>query len=200
MVASPHHTIYLVRHGDTEWSPTRRLAGRKDLPLTATGELNATQIGQRLAGVTFDRVWTSPLSRARRTAELAGFGDRAVVDDRLLELDFGSYEGQMAVELRKAHPGWAYLKDGCPGGETPEDLGHRIDAFMATWQGLTGTSLIFAHSVLLRVMAARYLGLAPGMGRHFMLKPSSISILGYDAIDDAPAIVGWNDHGHATHA
>ena len=198
MVASPHHTIYLVRHGDTEWSPVRRLAGRKDLALTATGELNAKQLGQRLAGIAFDRVWTSPLSRARRTAELAGFGDRAIIDDRIIEMDFGSYEGRMTVDIRNERPGWGYLKDGCPDGEGPEDLGRRVDSFLATWNGLTGTSLIFAHGVILRVMAARYLGFPAGVGRNFMLKPSSISILGYDEIDDAPAIVAWNDHGHAT--
>lgn len=198
MVASPHHTIYVVRHGDTEWSPVRRLAGRKDIPLTAVGELNAKQIGQRLAGIAFDRVWTSPLSRARRTAELAGYGDRAVVDDRLVEIDFGSYEGRMTVDIRRERPDWGYLKHGSPGGESPEELGRRIDDFMATWAGLTGTSLIFAHGVLLRVMAARYLGFPPSVGRNFMLRPSSVSILGYDAIDEAPAIEGWNDHSHAT--
>ncbi|HEX4423123.1 MAG TPA: histidine phosphatase family protein [Kofleriaceae bacterium] len=197
--AAPSHTIYLCRHGDTAWSPVRRLAGRTDLPLTDVGELNARQIGHRLHGVAFDRVWVSPLARARRTAELAGYADRAVVDDRIIEMSFGSYEGQMVADIRRDRPGWAYLKDGCPGGESPDDLGRRVDSFLAGWHGLTGSSLIFAHSVILRVLTARYLGFPPGAGRHLMLKPSSISVLGYDPIDDAPAIVSWNDHAHATH-
>jgi len=193
------HTIYLCRHGDTEWSPMRRLAGRTDLALTEAGERNARQIGDRLRGIVFDRVWVSPLLRARRTAELAGFGDRAVVDDRIAEMSFGEYEGQLVRNIRMTRPGWAYLKDGSPGGETPDDVARRVDSFLADWRGLGGTSLVFAHSVPLRVLTARYLGLPPSAGRNFMLAPSSISILGYDPVDDAPAIVGWNDHAHATH-
>ena len=196
--AAPLHTIYLCRHGDTAWSPVRRLAGRTDLPLTEIGEKNAQQIGGRLQGIAFDRVWVSPLARARRTAELAGFADRAVIDDRIIEMSFGSYEGQLVADIRRDRPGWAYLKDGCPGGETPDDLGRRIDSFLADWRGLSGTSIIFGHSVVLRALTARYLGLPAGAGRHFMLAPSSISILSYDPIDDAPAVKGWNDHAHAT--
>jgi probable phosphoglycerate mutase len=196
--AVPTHTIYLCRHGDTAWSPLRRLAGRTDLPLTEIGEQNARQIGGRLHGIAFDRVWVSPLLRARRTAELAGFADRAVVEDRIVEMSFGNYEGQLVADIRKDRPGWAYLKDGCPGGESVDDLVVRIDSFLATWRGLTGTSLIFAHSVILRVLTARYLGFPAGAGRHLMLKPSSVSVLGYDPVDDAPAIVSWNDAAHAT--
>ncbi len=195
--AAPRHTIYLCRHGDTAWSPVRRLAGRTDLPLTEIGERNAQQIGQRLRGIAFDRVWVSPLQRALRTAELAGFADRQVIDDRIIEMSFGDYEGQMVADIRRDRPGWAYLKDGCPGGESAADLGARVDSFLATWRGLAGTSIIFAHSVILRVLTARYLGFPPDAGRHFMLAPSSVSILSYDPIDDAPAIAGWNDHAHA---
>ncbi len=111
-------------------------------------------------------------------------------------MNFGRYEGKMVADIRVDHPGWAYLKDGCPDGESPADLGARVDAFLADLRGLTGTSVIFAHSVILRVLTARYLGLPPGGGRNLMLAPGSISVLGYDPIDDAPAIVAWNDRGH----
>lgn len=198
-MADALHTIYLCRHGDTEWSPLRRLAGRSDIALTDIGERNARQLGERLRGIAFDRVWVSPLQRARRTAELAGFADRAIVDERIAEMSFGDYEGLLTRDIRIQRPGWAYLKDGSPNGETPDDLARRVDSFLATWRGLTGNSLMFAHGVLLRVLTARYLGLPPGAGRNFMLAPASISVLGYDPIDDAPAILSWNDHAHATH-
>jgi probable phosphoglycerate mutase len=196
MSAASNHTIYLCRHGDTAWSPMRRLAGRSDIALTEFGEQNARQIGQRLHGIAFDRVWVSPLVRARRTAELAGYADRAVVDDRLMEMSFGDYEGQLTADVRTARPGWVYLRDGCPNGETPADLGRRADAFLAAWHGLTGTSLIFAHSVILRVLTARYLGLPPEAARNLTLWPAALSVLGFDAVDDAPTILHWNDHAH----
>jgi broad specificity phosphatase PhoE len=194
--AAVSHTIYLCRHGDTAWSPVRRLAGRTDIPLTEFGEQNARQIGHRLRAIAFDRVWVSPLQRARRTAELAGFADRAIVDDRLAEMDFGTYEGQLTADVRRERPGWVYLRDGAPGGETPEDLGRRVDPFLAEWRGLTGTSLIFAHSVILRVLTARYLGLAAEAARHLTMWPGAISVLGFDAVDDAPTILHWNEHAH----
>jgi probable phosphoglycerate mutase len=187
-------TIYLVRHGDTEWSPFRRLAGRIDLPLTEVGEQNAAKLAARLAPLPFDRVYTSPLSRARRTAELAGFGQSASVDPRLVEMDFGSYEGQTVQEIRRERPGYAYLKDGCPGGETAADLGRRVDDWLAE-QG-DGTVLVFAHSVIMRVLTARYLGFPPESGRHFFFSPSALGILGWDPVDDAPAVQAWNDRAH----
>ena len=185
------HIIYICRHGDTAWSPIRRLAGRTDLPLTAIGETTARQVGARLAGVAFDRVWVSPLIRARRTAELAGFA-HATVDPRLIEMSFGRHDGKTIAEVRVDHPGWTYLGDGCPDGETAADLGGRADAVLADLAALTGTTLIIAHSVLLRVLTARYLGLPPERGRNFMLAPGGISILTYDPVDDAPAIQAWN--------
>jgi len=173
----------------------RRLAGRTDLDLTEAGEANARQLGERLAGLTFDRVWTSPLLRTRRTAELAGFGARALGDDRLLEMAFGAYEGKTVQEIRVERPGWAYLKDGCPDGETAEDVGRRADAALAELRALGGTTLIFGHSVVSRVLTARFLALPALAGRHFMLSPGAISVLGYDPVDDAPAIAAWNDRG-----
>jgi broad specificity phosphatase PhoE len=187
--------IYLCRHGDTAWSPMRRLAGRTDLDLTEPGQDKARQLGRRLAGLAFDRVWMSPLLRTRRTAELAGFAARAVGDDRLIEMSFGAYEGQTVQEVRVTRPGWTYLQDGCPGGETAEDLGRRADAVLAELRALGGTTLIFGHSVVSRVMTARFLELPPRAGRHFMLAPGAISVLGYDPVDDAPAIAAWNDRG-----
>jgi broad specificity phosphatase PhoE len=188
-------TIYLCRHGDTAWSTLRRLAGRNDLPLTEDGEVNARRLGERLRSVTFDRVVTSPLSRARRTAELAGFGD-ALVDERLIELDFGRYEGRMIDDIRREHAGWTYLRDGCPGGEGPEDIGRRADSLLADLLATSGRIALFGHSVILRVIAARYLGFEPGAGRRLMMSPSAFSILGYDHVDDARAIAAWNVRDH----
>jgi probable phosphoglycerate mutase len=196
MADAASHTIYLCRHGDTAWSPIRRLAGRSDIPLTEFGEDNARQIGHRLRGIAFDRVWVSPLSRARRTCELAGYADRAAIDDRLAEMSFGDYEGQLTADVRRTRPDWVYLRDGAPGGETPADLGRRSDAFLADLRGLTGTSLIFAHSVILRVLTARYLGLPPEAARHLTMWPGAISVLGFDAVDAAPTILHWNEHAH----
>lgn len=191
-------TIYLCRHGDTQWSAQRRLAGRIDLPLIERGEQNAIQLGQRLCAVSFARVLVSPLFRARRTAELAGLGAAAKIDERLLEMDFGRYDGLSVEEIRREQPGWTYLREGCPGGEGPADLGRRADALLADLQSLSGNVALFAHSVILRVIAARFLGLAPGSGRMFMLSPGALSILAYDNVDDARAIAIWNDRQHLT--
>lgn len=187
-------TIYLVRHGDTKYSPERRLAGRTDLPLTADGEANALKLAPRLAKLSFDRVYTTPLVRARRTAELAGFGERATIDPRLIEMAFGDYEGRTVQEIRAERPGYAYLADGCPNGETAADLGARVDSWLA--EQTDGTVLVFAHSVIMRVLTARFLGFPPEAGRHFFFSPVAIGILGYDPVDAAPAVQVWNDRSH----
>jgi broad specificity phosphatase PhoE len=189
-------TLYLCRHGDTEWSGYRRLAGRTDLPLVEHGEQNARRLGERLRSISFERVLVSPLARARRTAELALPRVTPVVDERLLEMSFGRYEGMTVQEIRTEHPGWTYLRDGCPGGESPDDIGRRADALLADVEGLRGNVALFAHSVILRVIAARYLGLPPGNGRSFMLSPGALSILGYDVVDESRAIATWNDRAH----
>jgi probable phosphoglycerate mutase len=188
-------TLYLCRHGDTAWSPVRRLAGRTDLPLVADGEENARQLDHRLSTVHFDRVLVSPLTRARRTADLAGLGGSARVDDRLLEMSFGRYEGLTVDEVRATHPGWTYLRDGCPEGEGPEDVGGRADALLHDLETVTGNVALFAHSVILRVLAARYLGLPPGSGRMFMLSPGALCVLTRDPVEDSRAIASWNVHG-----
>jgi len=189
-------TLYLCRHGDTAWSSERRLAGRTDLPLIEVGERNARQLGERLRDVPFERVLASPLARARRTAELAGLGARAELDDRLLEMDFGRYDGLTVDEIRRDRPGWTYLRDGCPGGEGAGELGARADALLAELGALAGNVALFAHSVILRVLAARFLGLAPEAGRLLMLSPGALSILGYDPVDDSRAIAAWNERAH----
>nr|HEX4316297.1 histidine phosphatase family protein [Kofleriaceae bacterium] len=184
--------LYLCRHGDTKWSPVRRLAGsRTDLDITADGEATARRAGDRLRGlgVTFTRVVSSNLLRARRTAELAGFP--ATIDPRLREMDFGDLEGKTLAEIRVDRPGFTYLGDGCPGGETAADLGARADAVLADLASVDGHVLIFAHSVMIRVMSARYLGLPPERGRNFFVAPGAIAILGWDPVDDAPAIQAW---------
>ena len=192
-------TIYLCRHGDTAWSGERRLAGRSDIPLIARGEENARQLGKRLSDVTFARVLVSPLLRARRTLELAGLSASADVDPRLLEMSFGEHEGRTVDEIRRTHPGWTYLRDGCPGGETGEDVGRRADSLLADLETVQGNVALFAHSVILRVIAARFLGLPPDAGRNFMLSPGALSILGYDHVEEARAIDAWNDRAHLTH-
>ena len=189
--------LYLCRHGDTEWSTVRRLAGRTDLPLTAQGEANARQLGTRLHDVAFDRALTSPLIRARRTAELAGFAT-ATVDDRLREMDFGRYEGRTVDDIRRQAPDWTYLRDGCPDGENADDLARRADSLLDDVCDGGGRVVLFAHSVILRVVAARFLGLPASAGRLFMLSPGALSILGYDKVDDSRAIAAWNDRGHLT--
>jgi broad specificity phosphatase PhoE len=183
--------LYLCRHGDTAYSPTRRLAGgRTDLDLTSAGEATARRVGERLRGTTFARVLCSPMLRARRTAELAGFGD-PVIDPRLREMDFGDYEGKTIADIRAARPGFAYLKDGCPNGETAADVGARADAVLAGLVVDDHDTLIVAHSVVIRVITARYLGLPPERGRNFYVAPGAIARLGWDPIDDAPTVREW---------
>jgi broad specificity phosphatase PhoE len=190
-------TIYLCRHGDTAWSGVRRFAGRTDIPLSPEGEKAAVLLGKRLQALKFDRVLVSPLSRARRTAELAGFSD-AFVDQRLVELFFGDYEGKTRQEIAAFRPGWTYVRDGNPGGERVEDVGARIDPLLAELG--QGHVLIFAHAVVLRVLASRWVGLPPSFAQNLSLSPASLSILHYDPVDEAPSIAVWNDRSHLTSA
>ena len=191
-----HPTIYLCRHGDTAWSPQRRLAGHTDIPLAEIGRTNAVQLGARLRPTHFDKVLVSPLLRARETAELAGYGESAVIEPRLKEMNFGRYEGLTTEEIRQEQPGWTYLRDGAPGGDTPESLAERVDSLLADLRRQGGRILIFGHSVISRVMTARWLGQPPGFGRNLMLSPGAISVLAYDPVEDAPAIATWNDRHH----
>ena len=188
--------IFLARHGETAWTVTRQHTGRTDLPLTERGEANARRLGERLRGVTFDRVFASPLRRARRTCELAGFGDRSEVSDDLVEWDYGSYEGRRTVEIRQERPDWSLFRDGCPGGESVEAVGARADRLVARLRGVRGHVLLFGHGHFFRVLAARWLGLPPGDARFFLMSCASLSILSYEHSLDDPAILLWNDDRH----
>ncbi len=189
--------IYLARHGETEWTITGQHTGRSDIPLTARGEEEARQLGQRLRGLRFATVLTSPLQRARRTCELAGFGADAVVDPELVEWDYGAYEGQRSADIRAERPDWYLFRDGVPGGETVEQIGARADRVIARLRQAAGDVLIFAHGHIIRVLAARWLGLPPGDARCFYCGTASLGILGYEhERADEPVLRLWNDSPH----
>ena len=161
--------IYLARHGETAWSVSGQHTGLTDLPLTERGERNARALGKRLQGLTFSVVLTSPLQRAARTCELAGFGATAEVDRDLLEWNYGEYEGRRTVEIRAERPDWQLFRDGCPGGEMPEQVGTRADRVVSRARAVQGDVLLFSSGHFLRVFSARWLGLDPGAGRYFLL-------------------------------
>src|SRR5436189_615480 len=158
-------SVYLARHGETAWSLTGQHTGLTDLPLTERGEENARRLGQRLKGMNFTQVRTSPLQRAVRTCQLAGFGGVAVVDPDLVEWDYGEYEGLRTAEIRKQRPDWQLFRDGCPGGESVEDVGVRADRVVVRMRINDENVLLFSSSHFLRVLAARWLGLPPADGR-----------------------------------
>ena len=185
--------IFLFRHGETAWSLTGQHTGRTDLPLTANGEHLASQISERLQGVMFDHVLTSPLKRARQTCDLAGFGAVAREDPDLREWDYGIYEGWTTDEIQGERPAWNVFLNGCPGGEAVEIIGRRADRVVRRLRELDGKVAVFSHGQFLRVLAARWIGLPAGEGRHFALDTASISILGYEHSDrKVPAITLWN--------
>jgi broad specificity phosphatase PhoE len=188
--------LYLARHGETAWSISGQHTGRTDLPLTERGEQNARRLGERLKGLTFARVFTSPLQRAARTCELAGFGGAAEVDRNLLEWDYGKYEGRKTVDIHKERPDWFLFRDGCPGGESPEQVGARADRVVNRIRSLQGDVIVFSSGHFLRVLAARWLGLPPGAGRYFLLSTASLSALGYEHNRSQPAIRLWDDTRH----
>lgn len=188
-------TIYLARHGETDWSKSGRHTGRTDIPLTAKGESDAVRIGNRLQGVTFTHVLMSPLTRARRTCELAGFA--GVVDPGLMEWDYGEYEGLKSAEIRERNPGWELFRDGCPGGESVQAITERVDGVVHRLKALSGNVLVFAHGHLLRVLASRWVMQPVVFGRSLLLSTATVSILGFDHRSmDEPAISLWNDDRH----
>jgi probable phosphoglycerate mutase len=189
-------TIYLARHGETAWSLTGQHTGRTDIPLTDRGEWNARRLGQRLNGLTFAKVLTSPLHRASRTCELAGYGTVAEVDADLLEWDYGKYEGRTSAEIHVQRPDWQLFRDGCPGGETPERVGARADRVIDRVRALNRDVLLFSSGHFLRVLAARWLGLKPEAGRYFLLGTASLSALSYEHNESQPAIRFWDDTRH----
>lgn len=188
--------IYLARHGETAWSLSGQHTGLTDLPLTNQGECNARRLGERLAGLEFARVFTSPLQRARRTCELAGFGKRAEVDPDLVEWNYGQYEGLRTSDIRARRPDWEIFRDGFPGGETFEQIGARADRVVARVRGIDGAALLFSSGHFLRILAARWLGLEPQGARYFLLGTASLSTLTYEHDVTEPAIGFWNDTNH----
>jgi len=188
--------IYLARHGETAWSLSGQHTGLTDLPLTERGERNARHLGERLGGLTFAEVLVSPLQRAVRTCELAGFGEAGVIDRDLLEWDYGDYEGRRTSETHKERPGWQLLRDGCPGGETPGQVAARADRVIARVRAIPEDVLIFSSGHFLRVLAARWLGLEPAAGRYLMLSTASLSAVSYEHNLSQPAIRLWDDTRH----
>jgi probable phosphoglycerate mutase len=188
--------IYLARHGETAWSVTGQHTGLTDLPLTQRGERNALRLGKRLAGLVFAKVSTSPLQRAVRTCELAGFGAAAEVDPDLVEWNYGDYEGLRTAEIHAKRPDWQLFRDGCPNGESPEQIGARADRVVSRVRAINGDVLIFSSGHFLRVLTARWLGLEPAAGRFFMLNTASVSVLGYENSLSQPVIRLWNDTRH----
>jgi broad specificity phosphatase PhoE len=184
--------LYLARHGETAWSKTGQHTGRTDLPLTPDGEAAARSLTERLKGISFAKVYTSPLIRARHTAELAGYGS-AEPDPDLLEWDYGQYEGLTTLQIKKTAPHWDLFTQGVPGGETPQQIATRADRVVARARASTGAVLVFSSAHFLRVLTARWCGLDVGFARHLLLDTGSLSILGYahNRLDE-PAIKQWN--------
>ena len=188
--------IYLARHGETAWTITGQHTGRTDLPLTERGEVNARRLGERLSGLTFARVFTSPLKRAKKTCELAGFGVGAQIDADLLEWNYGEYEGRLTVDILRDRPGWQLFRDGCPGGESPQQVAARADRVVSRVRAVTGDVLLFSSGHFLRVLATRWIGMEPINGKSLMLGTASLSALGYENSISRPAIQIWNDTHH----
>jgi len=196
-MSDPLPVIYLARHGETAWSLTGQHTGLTDLPLTGRGERNARQLGQRLRETHFSRVWTSPLLRAARTCELAGFGAVAAIDRDLVEWDYGQYEGLRTAEIRAERPGWELFRDGCPGGESPADVAARADRVVQRLRAARGDVLLFTSGHFLRVLACWWLGLEPAVdSRRFLLSTASLSAVGYDGDPSHPVIHLWNETRH----
>jgi broad specificity phosphatase PhoE len=186
----PVQEIHLIRHGETEWSLSGRHTGVSDIPLTERGRRVARQLESALARKSFELVLTSPRQRARETCELAGLGARAEIDPDLAEWDYGEYEGLTPQQIRASRPEWMVFKDGCPGGESPDQVATRVDYVITRVRARRGHAALFAHGHVLRVLAARWLGLAAGEGSHFLLDTATLSVLStYRGI---AAVKRWN--------
>lgn len=190
--------IYIARHGETAWTITGQHTGLTDLPLTPRGECNARALADRFAGVTFRKVYTSPLQRARRTCELAGFGSVAEIDPELVEWNYGAYEGRCTVDIHAERPDWQLFRDGCPGGETPAQITRRADDVVARLRAINdGNVLIFSSAHFIRVLAARWIGLEPSQhSMSFVLSTASVSAVGYERDFSQCVIQLWNDTHH----
>jgi probable phosphoglycerate mutase len=186
----PVQEVFLVRHGETEWSLNGRHTGRSDIPLTENGRQVARRWQPFATTRTFDLVLTSPLQRARETCELAGLGERAETDPDLAEWNYGAYEGLTPKEIRAQQPDWLIFREGCPGGESPEQIGARVDRVIAKVRARMGNVALFAHGHVLRVFGARWLGLPPSAGSHFLLETATLCVL--SSYHDVPAVKRWN--------
>jgi broad specificity phosphatase PhoE len=189
--------LYVARHGETAWSLSGQHTGLTDLPLTPNGERNAKRLGERLKGLTFTKVFTSPLQRASRTCELAGFGSAAEIDRDLVEWDYGQYEGRRSAEIFAERPDWQLFRDGCPGGESPQQVEERADRVVQRIRAVLGNVLLFSSGHFIRVLAARWLELGPeSASKYFLLSTASLSALGYEHKLSQPVIRLWNDDHH----
>jgi probable phosphoglycerate mutase len=189
--------VYLARHGETAWTLSRQHTGLTDLPLTERGERTARRLGERLKALTFTAVLTSPLQRAARTCELAGFKSVAEVDKDLVEWNYGQYEGRRTAEIRAERPDWELFRDGCPGGESPLEVGGRADRVVKRVRAVPGNVLIFTSGHFMRVLATSWLGLEPSVNcKFFMLSTASLSAVGYEHDVSRPVIRLWNETGH----
>jgi broad specificity phosphatase PhoE len=189
-------TIYVARHGETAWSLSGQHTGLTDLPLTERGEHNALRLRERFKGLTFAKVFTSPLQRAMRTCELAGFGTLAEIDRDLLEWNYGEYEGRRSIDIHKERPDWQLFRDGCPGGESPSEVGARADRAAKRVRAIDGDVLVFSSGHFLRVFAAHWLGLDAAFGKYLLLSTASVSALGYEHNRSEPVIRLWDDTRH----
>jgi broad specificity phosphatase PhoE len=188
--------VYLARHGETAWTLSGQHTGLTDLPLTQRGERNAGRLAERLHGVTFAKVLTSPLQRTTRTCELAGFSAVAEIDRDLLEWNYGAYEGRLTADIHRERPEWQLFRDGCPGGESPNEVGVRADRVVKRVRAVKGDVLLFSSGHFLRVFAARWLGLEAAIGRYFLLSTASLSAVGYEHNLSQPVIRLWDDTRH----
>lgn len=191
-MSSAYPQIHLVRHGETAWSLSGQHTGRTDMPLTPAGEAAARGVAERLKGLSFSAVWSSPSQRAYNTSVLAGFGASSIRNDDLQEWDYGAYEGRTTKEILAERPGWNVFRDGCPQGEMAADVGARADRIIGQVREAGGSILIFSSAHFLRVLAARWLGLPPEGGALFVLDTASISVLGYEHDLSEPVVRKWN--------
>lgn len=193
MTSIPLPRLFLARHGDTAWTDSHRKTGRTDLSLNERGEDHARQIGVQLSRFSFSHAFTSPLQRASRTCALAGFGAGAEVDSDLLEWDYGRFEGKRTSEIVELRPGWELFRDGCPEGESPGEVAGRADRFIARVHTMAGDVLAFSSGHIIRMIAARGLGLPPVAGRFFYCDPASVGVLGFEHDSpEEPVIRLWN--------
>lgn len=195
-MSQPLPVVYLARHGETAWSLSGQHTSFTDLPLTEHGKRNAARLGDRLKGLAFTKVFTSPLARAMATCDIAGFGRVAEVDPNLVEWNYGDYEGITTAEIHKKRPGWNLFRDGCPGGESTDQVGARAERVIARLRAVPGNVLLFSSGHFLRVLASYWIGLETAGGRYFMLSTASLSQLSYEHDFTEPAVSLWNDTKH----